>query len=102
MNFNFKTLFKYKTYLTKTEIRNFHRPQLSIPSDKVYFFSPPKPVKKKLLKIAKKLGGAIQTISDITLKDSSKFVLFEYSVIFFFVSFSFSFFLLLFLSFFSL
>jgi len=35
--------------------------------------------KKKLTKLAKK-GQAIQTYKDVTLRDTSKFILFEYSV----------------------
>lgn len=69
----------YKTKLSKQELRSFHRPLLQIPANTDIHFSRMKASKKK--KKDKKKGHVddIRSTKDLTLKDSSQFVLMEYS-----------------------
>ncbi|KAI8646780.1 hypothetical protein BD408DRAFT_409720 [Parasitella parasitica] len=69
----------YKTKLSKQELRSFHRPLLQIPANTDIHFSRMKANKKK--KKDKKKGHVddIRSTKDLTLKDSSQFVLMEYS-----------------------
>lgn len=62
----------YKTNHSKDELRNFHRPTLKIPSGFPIRFS-------KLIPNELHASNIIKKISELTLKDSSEFVLFEYS-----------------------
>ncbi|CAO3654488.1 unnamed protein product [Mucor fragilis] len=69
----------YKTKLSKQELRSFHRPLMQIPHNTDIHFSRMKASKKK--KKDKKKGHVddIRSTKDLTLKDSSQFVLMEYS-----------------------
>lgn len=62
----------YKTNHSKDELRNFHRPPLKIPCGFPIRFS-------KLIPNEPHTSNIIKRISELTLKDSSEFVLFEYS-----------------------
>ncbi|KAJ1969924.1 hypothetical protein IWQ62_000295 [Dispira parvispora] len=67
----------YKTKVSKTELRTWHRPPTIFPVQRELTFSKLKPGKKKH---KRKLGGeALKTTKDITLKDNVPFVLFEFS-----------------------
>ncbi|KAI8335611.1 hypothetical protein BD560DRAFT_451101 [Blakeslea trispora] len=69
----------YKTKLSKQELRSFHRPLIQLPLNTDLHFSRMKASKKK--KKDKKKGHVdiIRSTKDLTLKDSSQFVLMEYS-----------------------
>ncbi|KAG0996262.1 hypothetical protein G6F63_003219 [Rhizopus arrhizus] len=68
----------YKTKLSKAELRSFHRPLIQLPLNTDIHFSRVKVSKKKR---DKKKGyiDPIRTTKDLTLKDSTPFVLMEYS-----------------------
>ncbi|KAJ3093054.1 hypothetical protein HK102_010959 [Quaeritorhiza haematococci] len=70
----------FRTQLTVTELRSFHRPPLRISSSEEIQFSRVKSnkLKKKKLK-GKEITEILKTAKDLTLKDTSKFVLMEYS-----------------------
>ncbi|KAG6832536.1 hypothetical protein H0H92_000165 [Tricholoma furcatifolium] len=75
----------FKTRLSKQEARSFHRPALQFPSNIEIRFSKVRTAKKKKDKAGRKLGkggnvgeGLRQT-GDLSLKDTSNFVLWEYS-----------------------
>ncbi|BGP14889.1 hypothetical protein JCM10213_003755 [Rhodosporidiobolus nylandii] len=73
----------YKTRLTKSDTRSFHRPPLQFPQNIPITFTKVKSKKKKDKhgrKIKKSEGAdAMRGMQDITLKDTSNFVLWEYS-----------------------
>lgn len=62
----------YKTNHSKEELRDFHRPPLNFPCNQFIYC-------KKLLSSNILNSNIIKKMSDLTLKDSSEFVLFEYS-----------------------
>ncbi|GAA6063459.1 hypothetical protein JCM10212_002542 [Sporobolomyces blumeae] len=73
----------YKTRLSKADTRSFHRPALQFPQNIPITFSKIRSKKKKDKsgrKIKKSEGAeALRGMQDITLKDTSSFVLWEYS-----------------------
>lgn len=77
---------QFKTRLTKQEARSFHRPALQFPSNIEIRFSKVRTAKKKKDKQGRTIGRggdageALRKTSDLTLKDTSAFILFEFSV----------------------
>ncbi|KAG6333706.1 hypothetical protein ID866_5389 [Astraeus odoratus] len=75
----------YKTRLSKQEARSFHRPALQFPTNIEIRFNKVRTAKKKKDKAGRKLGKGgnvgegLHKTSDLTLKDTSNFVLWEYS-----------------------
>ncbi|KII94163.1 hypothetical protein PLICRDRAFT_132642 [Plicaturopsis crispa FD-325 SS-3] len=75
----------YKTRLSKQEARSFHRPALQFPSNIEIHFSKVRTAKKKKDKAGRKLGKGgnvgegLRRTSDLSLQDTSNFVLWEYS-----------------------
>ncbi|KAF8224254.1 atypical/TAF1 protein kinase [Tricholoma matsutake] len=75
----------YKTRLSKQEARSFHRPALQFPSNIELRFSKVRSAKKKKDKAGRKLGKGgnvgegLRKTSDLSLRDTSNFVLWEYS-----------------------
>ncbi|KAJ7040380.1 TAF1 transcription initiation factor TFIID subunit TAF1 [Mycena alexandri] len=75
----------YKTRLSKQEARSFHRPALQFPSNIQISFSKVRTAKKKKDKAGRKLGKGgnigegLRKTSDISLRDTSNFVLWEFS-----------------------
>ncbi|KIM70364.1 hypothetical protein SCLCIDRAFT_1207703 [Scleroderma citrinum Foug A] len=75
----------YKTRLSKQEARSFHRPASQFPTNIEIRFSKVRTAKKKKDKAGRKLGKGgnvgegLHRTSDLTLKDTSNFVLWEYS-----------------------
>ncbi|KAJ7161345.1 TAF1 transcription initiation factor TFIID subunit TAF1 [Mycena crocata] len=75
----------YKTRLSKQEARSFHRPALQFPSNIEFRFSKVRTAKKKKDKAGRKLGKGgnigegLRKTSDISLRDTSNFVLWEFS-----------------------
>ncbi|GJJ09780.1 hypothetical protein Clacol_004004 [Clathrus columnatus] len=75
----------YKTRLSKQEARSFHRPALQFPNNIELHFSKVRTAKKKKDKQGRTIGRggdvgeALKRTSDLSLKDSSSFVLFEFS-----------------------
>ncbi|GAA5883293.1 hypothetical protein JCM16303_007351, partial [Sporobolomyces ruberrimus] len=73
----------YKTRLSKSDTRSFHRPALQFPQNIPITFTKVKSRKKKDkngVKIKKSDGAeGLRGMQDITLKDTSSFVLWEYS-----------------------
>ncbi|KAG5654712.1 hypothetical protein H0H81_007468 [Sphagnurus paluster] len=75
----------YKTRLSKQEARSFHRPALQFPSNVELRFSKVRTAKKKKDKAGRKVGKGgnvgegLRKTSDLSLKDTSNFVLWEYS-----------------------
>ncbi|KAI6031564.1 TAF1 transcription initiation factor TFIID subunit TAF1 [Pisolithus microcarpus] len=75
----------YKTRLSKHEARSFHRPALQFPTNIEFRFSKVRTAKKKKDKAGRKLGKGgnvgegLHKTGDLTLKDTSNFVLWEYS-----------------------
>lgn len=81
-------LVQYKTRLSKQEARSFHRPAMQFPSNIELRFSKVRTAKKKKDKAGRKLGKGgnigegLRKTSDLSLRDTSNFVLWEYSVSF--------------------
>jgi hypothetical protein len=79
-------LSQYKTRLSKQEARSFHRPALQFPSNIELRFSKVRTAKKKKDKAGRKLGKggnvgeSLRKTNDLSLRDTSNFVLWEYSV----------------------
>lgn len=77
-------LAQYKTRLTKADTRAFHRPPLQFPSNVALTFTKVRSSKKKKDKSGRKIkksdGEALRTMGDISLRDTSNFLLWEYSV----------------------
>jgi transcription initiation factor TFIID subunit 1 len=77
---------QYKTRLSKQEARSFHRPALQFPSNMELRFSKVRTAKKKKDKAGRKLGKGgnigegLRKTSDISLRDTSNFILWEFSV----------------------
>ena len=77
---------QYKTRLSKQEARSFHRPALQFPSNIELHFSKVRTAKKKKDKAGRKLGKGgnigegLRKTGDLSLRDTSNFVLWEYSV----------------------
>ncbi|KAF9229061.1 TAF1 transcription initiation factor TFIID subunit TAF1 [Gyrodon lividus] len=75
----------YKTRLSKQEARSFHRPALQFPTNIEIRLSKVRTAKKKKDKAGRKIGKGgnigegLHRTSDLTLKDTSNFVLWEYS-----------------------
>ncbi|KAF4623776.1 hypothetical protein D9613_002171 [Agrocybe pediades] len=75
----------YKTRLSKQEARSFHRPALQFPSNIELRFAKVRTAKKKKDKAGRKLGKGgnvgegLRKTSDLSLRDTSNFVLWEYS-----------------------
>ncbi|KAF5312301.1 hypothetical protein D9619_002925 [Psilocybe cf. subviscida] len=75
----------YKTRLSKQEARSFHRPALQFPANIELRFSKVRTAKKKKDKAGRKLGKGgnvgegLHKTSDLSLRDTSNFVLWEYS-----------------------
>ncbi|PFH54856.1 hypothetical protein AMATHDRAFT_134293 [Amanita thiersii Skay4041] len=75
----------YKTRLSKQEARSFHRPALQFPLNIEVRFSKVRTAKKKRDKAGRKLGKGgnvgegLRKTSDLSLRDTSNFVLWEYS-----------------------
>ncbi|KIK94115.1 hypothetical protein PAXRUDRAFT_828325 [Paxillus rubicundulus Ve08.2h10] len=75
----------YKTRLSKQEARSFHRPALQFPTNIEIRFSKVRTAKKKKDKAGRtigkggNIGEGLHRTSDLTLKDTSNFVLWEYS-----------------------
>ncbi|WAR54139.1 hypothetical protein PtB15_3B651 [Puccinia triticina] len=75
----------YKTRLTKHEARSFHRPALQFPVNVPIKFSKVKVAKKKKDKAGRKIRNTapaaelLKNTTDLTLKDTGPFMLFEYS-----------------------
>ncbi|KIM19627.1 hypothetical protein M408DRAFT_334323 [Serendipita vermifera MAFF 305830] len=75
----------YKIRLTKQECRSFHRPALHFPINQEIKFQKVKTAPKLKDKSGRKLGKGgdfgegLRRTGDLTLKDTSKFVLWEYS-----------------------
>ncbi|KAF9502429.1 TAF1 transcription initiation factor TFIID subunit TAF1 [Pleurotus eryngii] len=75
----------YKTRLSKQEARSFHRPALQFPANIELHFGKVRTAKKKKDNSGRKLGkGAnigevMHRTSDLSLRDTSNFVLWEYS-----------------------
>ncbi|KAJ3051789.1 hypothetical protein HK097_007193 [Rhizophlyctis rosea] len=68
----------FKLHLDKKELRSFHRPALNFPQHQLFKFSRTERLKKKKLK-GKEAAEVLQTPKDLTLKDTAKYALFEYS-----------------------
>ncbi|KAF8516697.1 TAF1 transcription initiation factor TFIID subunit TAF1 [Hysterangium stoloniferum] len=75
----------YKTRLTKQEARSFHRPALQFPCNIELRFSKVRTAMKKKDKQGRTIvrggdvGEALRKTSDLTLKDTSSYMLFEFS-----------------------
>lgn len=75
----------YKTRLSKQEARSFHRPALQFPTNIDIRFSKVRTAKKKKDKAGRKvgkggnIGEGLHRTTDLSLKDTSNFVLWEYS-----------------------
>ncbi|TFY72421.1 hypothetical protein EVG20_g603 [Dentipellis fragilis] len=75
----------YKTRLMKQEARSFHRPALQFPTNIELRFSKVRTAKKKKDKAGRKLGRGgnvgegLRKTSDLSLRDTSNFVLWEFS-----------------------
>lgn len=80
---------QYKTRLSKAEARSFHRPALQFPTNVEFRFNKVRNAKKKKDKQGRTIGRggdvgeALRKTSDLTLKDTSSFILFEFSVCYF-------------------
>ena len=76
---------QYKTRLSKQEARSFHRPALQFPSNIELRFSKVRTAKKKKDKAGRKIGKggnvgeSLHRTGDLSLKDTSNFVLWEFS-----------------------
>jgi len=77
---------QFKTRLSKQEARSFHRPALQFPANIEIHFSKVRTAKKKKDKSGRKLGKggnvgeSLHRTGDLSLRDTSNFVLWEYSV----------------------
>ncbi|KAJ3998572.1 TAF1 transcription initiation factor TFIID subunit TAF1 [Lentinula boryana] len=75
----------YKTRLSKQEARSFHRPALQFPINIELRFTKVRTAKKKKDKAGRKLGKGgnvgegLHTTGDLSLRDTSNFVMWEYS-----------------------
>ncbi|KLO20695.1 hypothetical protein SCHPADRAFT_897954 [Schizopora paradoxa] len=75
----------YKTRLSKQEARSFHRPALQFPANIELRFNKVRTAKKKKDSAGRKVGKggdageALRKTGDLSLKDTSNFILWEYS-----------------------
>ncbi|KAI0937218.1 hypothetical protein AcW1_001258 [Taiwanofungus camphoratus] len=75
----------YKTRLSKQEARSFHRPALQFPANVELHFSKVRTAKKKKDKAGRKVGKGgnvgegLHRSGDLSLRDTSNFVLWEFS-----------------------
>ncbi|KIY67523.1 TAF1 transcription initiation factor TFIID subunit TAF1 [Cylindrobasidium torrendii FP15055 ss-10] len=75
----------YKTRLSKIEARSFHRPALQFPANIEIHFTKVRTAKKKKDRSGRRLGKGgnvgegLHSTSDLSLRDTSNFVLWEYS-----------------------
>ncbi|KAI9068702.1 atypical/TAF1 protein kinase [Trametes sanguinea] len=75
----------YKTRLSKQEARSFHRPALQFPSNIEIHFSKVRTAKKKKDRAGRKVGKGgdvgegLHRTGDLSLRDTSNFVLWEFS-----------------------
>ncbi|KAG1170192.1 hypothetical protein G6F70_008805 [Rhizopus microsporus] len=69
----------YKSKLSKAELRSFHRPLIQLPTNTDIHFSRVKANKKKRRDKKKGYMDVMRSTKDLTLKDSTPFVLMEYS-----------------------
>ncbi|KAI0361004.1 atypical/TAF1 protein kinase [Trametes cingulata] len=75
----------YKTRLSKQEARSFHRPALQFPSNIEIHFSKVRTAKKKKDRAGRKvgkggdIGEGLHRTGDLSLRDTSNFVLWEFS-----------------------
>ncbi|KAG1460419.1 hypothetical protein G6F56_005952 [Rhizopus delemar] len=69
----------YKSKLAKSELRSFHRPHIQLPANTDIHFSRVKASKKNKRDKKKGYIDAIRSTKDLTMKDSTPFVLMEYS-----------------------
>ncbi|KAF9076054.1 atypical/TAF1 protein kinase [Rhodocollybia butyracea] len=75
----------FKTRLSKQEARSFHRPALQFPTNIELRFTKVRTAKKKKDKAGRKLGKGgnigegLHSTGDLSLRDTSNFVLWEYS-----------------------
>ncbi|KAI6153774.1 TAF1 transcription initiation factor TFIID subunit TAF1 [Pisolithus tinctorius] len=69
----------YKTRLSKHEARSFHRPALQFPTNIEFRFSKKKDKAGRKLGKGGNVGEGLHRTGDLTLKDTSNFVLWEYS-----------------------
>ena len=78
-------ILQYKTRLSKQEARSFHRTALQFPSNIEIRFGKVRTAKKKKDKSGRKLGKggnvgeSLHKTGDLSLRDTSNFVLWEYS-----------------------
>jgi hypothetical protein len=76
---------QFKTRLSKQEARSFHRPALQFPANIEIRFSKVRTAKKKKDKSGRRLGKggnvgeSLHRTGDLSLRDTSNFVLWEYS-----------------------
>ena len=79
---------QYKTRLGKQESRSFHRPALQIPANIEIRFTKVRSAKKKKDKTGRRLGRGgnvgenLRRTGDLSLRDTSNYVLWEFSVSF--------------------
>lgn len=73
----------YKPLMTVKELRSHHRPSVKFPINEICTFSRVKAIKKSLLKNIDPTA-CMKSPKDLTLKDTSKFLLMEYTVMFIF------------------
>lgn len=77
---------QYKTYISKSDARSWHRPALQFPSNIKLTFNHVKSAKTIKDEVGRKLGKGgdiaegLRKPGDLTLKDTSSFVLWEFSV----------------------
>ncbi|RDX51861.1 hypothetical protein OH76DRAFT_1377827 [Lentinus brumalis] len=75
----------YKTRLSKQEARSFHRPPIQFPSNVINYFSKVRTAKKKKDRAGRKvgkggdIGEGLHRTGDLSLRDTSNFVLWEFS-----------------------
>ena len=78
-------MIQFKTRLSKQEARSFHRPALQFPTNIELHFSKVRTAKKKKDKAGRKIGKGgnvgegLHGTGDLSLRDSSNFVLWEFS-----------------------
>jgi transcription initiation factor TFIID subunit 1 len=68
----------YSTFKSKSELRSIHRPALKVAPNDIMKFTRMKNLKKKKVK-GQDIIEVLSSVKDITLKDNSNYVLFEYS-----------------------
>ncbi|KAI9143607.1 hypothetical protein BKA69DRAFT_1060407 [Paraphysoderma sedebokerense] len=68
----------YKTYLTKSDLRRFHRPHIRFSTGETITISKTKLLKKKKIK-GKDPSELMKHVRDLTLRDTAGFVLAEFS-----------------------